>query len=271
MRKASTMLFVNASLMMFLPVVVALAVRRATGARWTIWVGGAAAWIGSQLVHVPILWGWSAATRAGALPAFGNTADSIVLGLLAAACEEPARALALTYLFRKERGRDAALMLGAGHGGIEAILFGALAMFGAVNVMLTRDFTAADFVAQGVAPDAAATAVEQVREALALPWYESLGGAFERGFAVPFHLALSLLVTAAVRRRSAWPFAVAFAAHAASDGSIGLLREAGASAWTLELALVGFAVPFTIGAFWWAFRTEPRSAAPRSADPRHAR
>lgn len=259
------MLFVNAGLMMLLPVLLAVVLRRTTGARWTLFFGGAATWIASQLIHMPLLWGWSAATRSGALPAFGGTVDSILVGVLAAACEESARALTLMFVFRQDRGRDAALMLGAGHGGFEAIFFGGLAMLGAVNVTLTRDFTVTDFVAQGLAPDAAAAAVEQVRQALALSWYESLGGAFERGFAVPFHLACSLLVTAAIRRRRVWPFALAFAAHAASDGAIGLLRGAGLSGWALELGLVALAVPVIVGTFVWAFRSEPRGAVPGGA------
>lgn len=253
-------LIANALLMLALPVAYALAACRGDGVRWT-WLGvGAAAFVGSQIVHLPILWGWEALTRAGLLPGFGPVADALVLGVLAALCEEPARALAFRFGLARERGTRAARIVGAGHGGIEALVFGLLALLGAVNVLAMRGMSAADLEAAGAAPEAAAAAVAQVAQALAMPWYEVLGGAFERAITIPFHIACSVLVMASLRRRSAWPFVVAVLAHATVDSAIGLLGHVGQSGWALELELAALAVPFAIGVIAWSRRAEPAEA-----------
>jgi uncharacterized membrane protein YhfC len=252
-------LLLNALSMIALPIAIAVAVRRRTGGRWAWVAWGAATFVGSQLVHLPILGAWGALTRSGALPSFGTRADYVVLGLLAAACEEPARAVVFRFAIRS-RGRSAALMAGAGHGGVEAVVFGALALAGAINVLAIRGRTASDLVAMGVAAETADAAVADAREALAMPWYEALGGAFERGVAIPLHLACSVLVMAAMRRRSAWPFVAAFAGHAIVDASIGFLRDLGQSVTAIELELAAISLPFTIAALVWASRSEPADA-----------
>lgn len=255
-------LVLNALAMMLLPLAAALAVRRQLGPRWRWrWLGaGVLAYLLSQLVHLPLLSVWQAMTRSGALPGFGATADALVLGVLAAGCEEPARVLAFRFAAPTQRGREAALAVGVGHGGIEALVLGLLALLGAINVLAARDLDAAGLEALGMAPDAAATAVEQVRVALAMPWYEVFGGAFERALAIPLHLACSVWVMAALRRRRAWPFVVALVAHASVDAAAGLLAEEGTSGWALELELAALIVPFVAGTWLWVRRAEPAVA-----------
>src|SRR4051812_22268521 len=94
-----------------------LLVRRVTRAAWSIAGWGALGFVVSQVVHLPVLGAWHSLTVRGDLPGLGATGDAIVLGLLAAGCEEPARALVFRWALSRERGRDAALMAGAGHGG----------------------------------------------------------------------------------------------------------------------------------------------------------
>jgi uncharacterized membrane protein YhfC len=251
----------NGILMIVLPVAFAIGVRGRTGARGMLFLAGALAFVGSQVVHMPILWAWSAATRSGVLPALGGTGDAVVLGALAALCEEPARALVFSRLPPADRGRDAGLAVGAGHGGIEAVIFGGLALLGAVNLVLTQSMTEADLVALGTPPEAASAAIAQIHAALATPWYDALAGAFERGITIPFHAGCSLLVAAAVRRRSAAPFVVAIVAHALADTAGVLLVGANLGTWGTELALAAVAVPLTIGMWTWAVRAEPRAGA----------
>lgn len=260
-------MFVNAMLMIALPVVVVLAVRRATGVRWALLFGGAVAFILSQVVHFPLLWTWTGLTQAGVLPAFGPLIDAMVLGALAGLCEEPARAILFWRVFPGERGRDAALFAGAGHGGVEALIFGVLVLLGAVNVAAMSEMTVEQLVALGTPADAAALAVEQVHAALAAPWYEALAGAFERAITIPFHMACSMLVVASLRRKSIVPFAVAVLAHAALDTVAVLVAGAGLGTWRTELALAACAVPVSIAIWVWAFRAEPRVAGAEASPP----
>lgn len=249
-------LIANALAMIALPLVALLAIRGARAPRWRLFALGAASFVGSQCVHLPLLLLWPALTRWGALPAFGPSANAIVLGLLAAACEEPARLVVARFATR-ERGRDAALALGAGHGGIEALIRGALALLGAIGVIATRGASTAELVAQGVAPEAAASVARDVALALAMPWYQAIGGALEGGLTIPFQIACSLLVMAAVRRGRAWPFALALAAHATVEAAVGLLVELDHHGWVLALELAALYAPFTVLAFVWARRAEP--------------
>jgi uncharacterized membrane protein YhfC len=252
-------LIVNALLMIALPIGVVLVQRRTRGAAWRLFALGAASFALSQAVHLPLLGAWQSATRSGALPSFGATADAVVLGLLAALCEEPARWLVLRFA-TKERGRDAALALGAGHGGLEAIMLGVLALVGALNVMALGHATVADLVGSGVSADAAETAIDQVRVALAMPWYDAIGGAVERAIAIPLHVADSVLVTASMRRRQPALFALAVIAHAAADtiavGLVGLHQPG----WLVEVELGALLLPFAGVVLAWSRRNEPRNA-----------
>lgn len=253
-------LIVNALLMIALPIVIAVLVRMRTGAPWA-WLGwGALAFVLSQVVHMPLLWAWQGLTRAGAMPGLGANGDAVMLGTLAAVCEEPARALTFRFALRNERGRSAALMVGAGHGGIEATIFGLLALLGAVNILAMSGMTEDQLIAVGATPEVAKTALEQVATALAMPWYEALGGAFERLFTIPLHLACSVLVMASLRRRSVWPFLLALLAHGLIDASIGLFGNAGASGGALELELAMISIPFAVGVLVWSRRAEPAQA-----------
>jgi uncharacterized membrane protein YhfC len=248
----------NPLLMILLPIGLAIGVRRATGARFRLFLGGALAFLGSQVVHMPILWGWSAATNARVLPVLGSTGDAVVLGALAALCEEPARAILFWRVFPADRGRDAGLAIGAGHGGVEAVIFGVLALISTVNIVAMSSMTEADLVALGTPAEVAAQAIAQVQAALGGPWYDPLAGAFERAMTVPFHVACSLLVAAAFRRKSAVPFVVAIVLHATSDTLAVLAVGAHLGTWGTELVLAAFVVPVTVVVWIWAFRAEPR-------------
>jgi uncharacterized membrane protein YhfC len=250
------LLLINALGMMALPIGVVVVQRRMHGAAWRLFALGAASFALSQLVHLPLLGAWQWATRVGALPAFGATADVIVLGLLAAACEEPARWIVLRVA-TKERGRNAALALGAGHGGLEALGLGVLALIGAINVIGIGDATEAQLVASGVAPEMASTAIAQVHEALAMPWYEAFGGAFERAIAMPLHIADSVLVTASMRRRRPALFTLALFAHAVADAVAVWIAGLHQPAWLVELELAALLLPFAGAVLAWSRRAEP--------------
>jgi len=249
----------NAILMIALPIALALALRRSAPSFWPLLGAGALSFAGSQLVHLPLLAAWQWLTRSEWIPGVGGAAGAIAVGVLAAGCEEPARWLVLRRM--NDRGREAAWVFGAGHGGLEALALGALALVGAINVGAASSMSVSDFVALGVPEATAESTVEQVAQALAMPWYDALGGAFERAITLPFHLACSVLVMASLRRRRAWPFVIALVAHAMIDAAIGLLGELHQRGWALEMELTALSVPFTVLVLVWAAQAEPSEAA----------
>ncbi len=119
------------SLTILLPLLFALWLRRFFRVSWFLFGVGSLTFIGSQVVHLPML---SLFSKWGILPTSNGPLEgamlwqsAAILGLAAGICEEPARALAFWLLKRSRRLEDG-LMLGLGHGGIEAmILVGILA------------------------------------------------------------------------------------------------------------------------------------------------
>lgn len=258
-------LLVNGGVMVGLPIVLAIAWQRYSGARWALFAGGVGAFVASQVVHLPLLYGLTWAFSAGVLPrppASWVHFDAITLGFFAAACEEPARALLFGRVFPRDREPRSGVMAGIGHGGIEAIVLGALVLLTLVNMVASRDLTAAQMAALGVPADEAGLAVEQIRAYWATPWYEAVLGAVERVLAVTFHVAASVLVAASVRERRVLPFVIAFGAHWAMDSGVVIAAQR-MGAWETELALAAAVLPFGGIVLWWGLRG--RVARPASA------
>jgi uncharacterized membrane protein YhfC len=185
----------NGALMIVLPLALATVLARRLGAPWPLFGVGAITFIGSQVVHLPLLQGLTRLFRATGSPVSVEHTllfNAIVLGLAAGLCEEGARWLGYRFLVPNARRWRDALMLGAGHGGAEAIALGTL-----VVVTGLRTLTMAT-----------------------VPHGEpSLLGALERVFALCSHLAMSVLVLQAFLRRTWLWLAAAIVWHALLDGS----------------------------------------------------
>lgn len=174
--------------------------------RWRVpWADfglGAAGFVGSQLVHIPVLF-----LAAPYLPKSLGW-QCLVLGLAAGLCEEPMRYLVFRRgVTPRDREFPQAVIVGLGHGGIESILLGVLLMGGLVG-SLSVPFDAP------AATRAAATATLE-----AAPFDRLLASA-ERAFAMAFHVAMSGLVLLAARRR--WPvlLVLAIVLHAGFDAAV---------------------------------------------------
>ncbi|HJL15943.1 MAG TPA: YhfC family glutamic-type intramembrane protease [Sandaracinaceae bacterium LLY-WYZ-13_1] len=248
--------------------VVALAVwlRRRTRVGYGLFVGGALVFVASQLVHLPLN-----LALAPVLPA-SRWATAAILGLSAGLCEELARYLAIRFVFRRVRHGGEALMLGAGHGGIEALLVAALAAVTFVNlVALDARGPGAwmeDLSAEQRAQVSAGLA--QLRDAS--PWLP-LVAALERWMVLPVHLAATLMVTRAVgTRRPGWLLA-AIAFHAALDA--GAVAFAGqllaAELWIGSGGAVGLGVILALGRRMRAPRRDAVEAEPSGAPVELAR
>ena len=206
----------NALLMMGLPFGLAVFLARRLGTRWgLVWVG-AVTFVASQVVHIPLN---AVLGQIGVIhPAQAGWPlvwYAVVLGLSAGVCEELARYLVLRFSLKRDRSWNAALMFGAGHGGVEAVIFGALAAIQTLNIFILRNVDPAQL---GVPADKLAAVQAQIAAAWNVPVLYPLVGALERVSAISTHLFLTVLVMQVFTRRSHLWLLAAILWHALTDG-----------------------------------------------------
>lgn len=239
------------------PVALAVGLTWRFGRRYWLLVGvGALTFIGSQVVHLPLNWllgklGLIVNDRAAAIR------TAIVLGLSAGVCEETARAVGYWALRQRARAWQAALALGAGHGGIESILVGALVLLTFVNMLVVRNL---DLATLGLTGEQLEMAQKQVAEYWGLAWHMPLTGAVERLIAILLHLSLSVLVLQAFVRRNALFYLAAIMWHTLANAIAVILLMNEWSAWAIEGALA-LTAPISLGIIL-AFRHGPPDAEP---------
>ena len=122
-------------------------------------------------------------------------------GFMAGLFEETGRFVAFKTVLKKRRGNDRnALMYGAGHGGVEAILLLGFAYISNLVMSLLINVGMADKLTAGLTGDA----LEQVQSAFTTltataPWTYLLA-VVERAVAVTTHICLSVLVWFAAKK-----------------------------------------------------------------------
>ena len=151
----------------------------------------------------------------------GNTLLYALYGGLAAGVfEETGRFLAFKTVLKKKLGNDRnALMYGAGHGGIEAILIVGLTYIGNIVISVLINAGQADLLT-ATATGEAAEQLKAVFDSLiaTAPWTYLLA-IVERAVAITTHVCLSVLVWFAVKKPGkGWLFPLAILLHAALDG-----------------------------------------------------
>jgi len=210
------LLSINYAAMILIPVIVAVFIHRKTGASFRFFFIGAVTFVLSQALHIPFN---LAVQSAGWLPTDLSTWGSLLLvglfaGLSAGVFEETARYLSYRFWATDARSWSRGLMLGAGHGGIEAILLGALATIGFVSLIAA---TRSETVLSALPADQRVLVEGALADILNTPWYGLLLGGLERVFAILAHLALSVMVLQVFLRRAIrWLF-LAIGFHALLD------------------------------------------------------
>jgi len=173
----------------------------------------------SQVFHIPFNAGLTLAFKQGLLPnppAHWQLAfNAVVLGLSAALFEELARYFILRTTLKDQHTWKKALMFGAGHGGIEAILLGVLVALSYVNLIVLRDNPA---LLNSLPVDQLQLAQDQVAAYWSAPWYMTMLGAVERIFALCFHLSAAVLVMQVFLRRQLRWLGMAIVWHWLLDG-----------------------------------------------------
>lgn len=198
---AYILLALNSILMVIIPIAAAIIIRQKTGAGWRLFFIGAATFIFSQILHIPFNW---LVGKTGLLPTdlsigMNLLIVAVFLGLSAGVFEEGSRYLAYRFWAKDARSWSRGMMLGAGHGGIEAILLGLILLINNFSLLMVANNAT---LMSTIPADQQATIMSTAQQILQLPWYGVLLGAVERLFAVIAHLAMSVLVLQAFLRGS---------------------------------------------------------------------
>lgn len=197
-----------------------------------------------QLLHMVVLF------RAGAFSQ--AIRDNLWLyaiygGLAAGVFEESGRYLIMRFLMKKNLTRENAMMYGAGHGGLEAVLIlGMTSINNLISSMLLNFGSLTEVLSEDMNTQAV---LDSLAPLTTLPaWQFFLGGA-ERIIAMGLQIALSLLVYRAVKEKKSWYFfPLAILLHMLVDTVVLLISNQGSLALTELVALFGAAA---IGYLAW--------------------
>jgi uncharacterized membrane protein YhfC len=201
----------NFLLMVAMPLVLARIIVARKNVGWGLFGVGALTFILSQVGHIPF--NWLVFQRFAWIPTDNIVVVAIFAGLSAGVFEEVARYFAYRFFASDARTWGKGLMLGAGHGGIEAILLGVLGAWGVFQLGLIQN----GYLLDQIPPESMALVQEQITAVFTIPWYEALLGAVERASAMCIHLSLSVLVMQLfVRGQRRWLF-IAILWHALVD------------------------------------------------------
>ncbi|MBK7152777.1 MAG: YhfC family intramembrane metalloprotease [Sandaracinaceae bacterium] len=207
---------------------------------------GALGFILSQVVHLPLNLGLGRL-----LPSAPGQLwiSALALGLSAGLCEELTRYALLRTLAKGVRHEGSALMLGAGHGGIEALIIAGMATLGLVNLLVLGNDPSAFL--SGLGPRERAEALVEIAALQDIPAFLPLVAALERLMVLPFHLAATLLVTLGVVRRDLRYVLAAVLFHALLDApTVWLLWHHGglaAEVWVFAMMVLSLTLLWALG------------------------
>ena len=216
----------NGLLMILLPIGWGFFIWRRYQTSWRLWWIGVGTMILAQIGHIPFNYGLTYLFKVGVLPnppaAWALVFNAVVLGLSAGVWEESFRYFAFRWWAKERRSYDKALMMGAGHGGIEAIVLGAYVLYVFFQMAALRNMD----LTQAFSGERAAALQQQLQVYWSVPWYTALAGALERFNALIFHLTAAVLVLQVFLRKQIRWLWLAILWHAALDGlAVGLAPQ----------------------------------------------
>lgn len=234
-------------LMIFLPLGLAIWLRRRYRVPWLLFCVGILTFIGSQTYHIPLN-NWL-----GDLGVIGPVAadapdlwrTAVIVGLSAGLSETIARVLGYWFLFRRqmaERFEDG-LLVGLGHGGVEAMIVGGVFTAGSLSSLWA--IRNVDLSTLGMTAAELTVVTQQLTVVQETPWLV-FGAVFERLIAMTLHVVISVLVWHAFKRRQVWPVLLGAAWHAVLDGAAVYAAQFLDVLW-VELILLALVLP---GAIW---------------------
>ena len=233
-------------LTIIIPLVFAVILRRRFRVSWFLFGVGSLTFIGSQVVHLPLN---NLLTKLGILPSlhapqgWSLLAMAIVLGLTAGLCEELARALGY-YLLKSSRKFADGVMLGLGHGGIEAMILVGILAAGTIGQLFALRGT--DLSTLGMSSDQLTYITGQMELFNHSP-LNAFMPLLERLIAMTVHVVLSMMVLYAFQtRKSRWVVA-AILYHAFIDAVAGTGWKCNFQRLVMEGAFLATIIP---GLIW---------------------
>ncbi|WP_420631233.1 YhfC family intramembrane metalloprotease [Candidatus Leptofilum sp.] len=209
------LLLINFLLMIGIPIWLGIWLSRKLKASWQLFAIGGAAFVLAQVGHLPFNWlilqqlEWV-------------TADNLLLyvtflGLSAGTFEGVMRYISFRFWAKKARSWGSGMMVGAGHGGVEAMILGVLGLINFIVLFGLREGYFAGILAS-VPEDQLYLVDEQIEALFGVPPAIAVFGALERFFAILLHLSASLLVMQVfVRKQLRW-LGAGILWHALIDG-----------------------------------------------------
>jgi len=162
--------------MIVLPILLGFWLTRKFKLSWKLFFAGAATFIASQILHIPFLVGMTALFNNGTLPspplAWSTAFNAVFLGLAAGIFEETARWVLFKFFIKDKRTWNEGVLVGAGHGGVEAFLVGVMGVFTLINMIVLRNV---DMSALGIPVGQLAAAQQQVEMWICPRWASPLG------------------------------------------------------------------------------------------------
>ena len=151
-----------------------------------------------------------------------STVAYVIYGVLAAGVfEETGRFLACKFLMKKRSDNKNAIMLGIGHGGIEAVLIIGLSMFSTLVIaVMVNTLGLEEFIKMtGITDQTTVEALKgQIDTVVAYSMPTALMNIAERIFAMTLHICMSVFVMkAAFVKSKQWLYPAAIALHALFD------------------------------------------------------
>ena len=239
--------------MIVLPILLIVYLTRKFSLSWKLALAGALTFIASQVLHIPVVFGLTTLFQNGTLSipeAWTAIFNAIVLGLLAGIFEETARWILFKFSLKNAKTWNEGVLVGAGHGGVEAVILGLLGSATLVSMIAMRT---ADLSAFGVPADQLELARQQVDAFWNTPIYMAFLGLIERVSAICLHLSLSVMVLYSIAYKKPIWFWLALLWHALVDAAaVYLLPMVGA------LALEGIVGIFAVISLLILFGLRPR-------------
>ncbi|MGB7539818.1 MAG: YhfC family glutamic-type intramembrane protease [Anaerolineales bacterium] len=233
--------FLNGLLMILLPIGLGIFLTRRWKLGWRLWFIGAGTFLLSQAGHIPfnlVMGLLLNRTPLVQLPPAGQLLfNAVFLGLSAGLFEELFRYAMFRWWARDARSWRTGILTGAGHGGIEAIVFGSLALLVYVQLAALRG---ADLSAL-VPANQLALAREQMTAYWSMTWYDSMLGAVERLFTIPVQIAFAVIVLQCFTRRQGFWVWLAVGYHALVDATAVLAMKY-VGAYGTEAIVAGFSI-----------------------------
>jgi ABC-2 type transport system permease protein len=244
-----------------LPVLLAILLRRRARAPWRYFFVGIATFLGAQVVHLPLN---KLLQNLGMLPTAHSTGPdliqtAVILGLTAAVTEELARVVGYALVKPAREAKDA-IMLGIGHGGIEAMLLGGVLVAASVSSLV--HLQRSELLLEGLTAAQLSLLENQMGIALesaAIPLLALL----ERTLALAAHVVLSMLVWQAFARRNVLFVVVAIAYHAVVNAAAVFASAQELNPWLVEGIVALMILPGAL----WAWRLRPRRAPGEQTEP----